>query len=101
MHALLVEQAVIIARKLGFPLAITEMVTDNDTGEIPDCIAFKGGGDSLLIECKTSRANLLVDRKKIFRIYPEIGMGMFRLMLLGPDMKEVKTYVPIQITSNT
>lgn len=65
----------------GSRIVLTEMVTSNL--EIPDIIGFKSGF-SILIECKTSRSDFLVDKKKSFRIYPEDGMGNYRLFLC-PD----------------
>lgn len=47
------------------------------TSEIPDAIGFQSG-QSMLIECKVSRADFLADRKKIFRRNPFMGMGTFR-----------------------
>lgn len=49
-------------------------------GEQPDCIGFRSGV-SCLIECKTSRADFLADRKKRFRVDPSLGMGDWRFML--------------------
>lgn len=49
-------------------------------GEQPDCLGFRSGV-SCLIECKTSRADFLADRKKRFRIDPQKGMGDWRFML--------------------
>lgn len=49
-------------------------------GEIPDIIAWKSGF-SFLIECKISKADFLEDQKKHFRIYPDRGMGHYRLFL--------------------
>jgi len=47
-------------------------------GEIPDVMAWKSGY-SFLIECKTSRADFLADKKKTFR--KTEGMGHYRLFL--------------------
>ncbi len=49
-------------------------------GEQPDCLGFRSGV-SCLIECKTSRADFLADRKKRFRKDPTKGMGDWRFML--------------------
>lgn len=51
-----------------------------DTGELPDCMGFRTGV-SCLIECKTSRADFLADKKKQFRIDPNKGMGDWRFFL--------------------
>lgn len=50
------------------------------SGELPDALGFRNGA-SCLIECKTSRADFLPDRKKRFRIDPKLGMGDWRFML--------------------
>lgn len=51
-----------------------------NSGEQPDALGFRSGV-SCLIECKTSRADFLADRKKRFRVNPELGMGDWRFML--------------------
>ncbi len=48
--------------------------------ETPDVIGFNHQ-HTVLIEVKTSRSDFLADKKKIFRLYPEQGMGSFRLYL--------------------
>ena len=50
------------------------------TGEQPDCLGFKSGV-SCLIECKTSRADFLVDSRKKFRVDPLLGLGDWRFFL--------------------
>jgi len=50
------------------------------TGEQPDCLGFRNGL-SCLIECKTSRADFLVDKRKKFRVDPSIGLGDWRFFL--------------------
>ena len=52
-------------------------------GEIPDVIAWKSGF-SFVIECKTSRADFLADRKKPHRIIR--GMGHYRLFICPTDL---------------
>lgn len=39
-------------------------------GEQPDAIGWRGGGFSVLVECKVSRSDFIVDRKK-----PRQGLG--------------------------
>lgn len=58
-------------------------------GEQPDCIGFRSGV-SCLIECKTSRADFLADRKKRFRVEPTLGMGDWRFMLTPKDLVKVE-----------
>ena len=54
-------------------------------GETPDIMAWKSGF-SFLIECKNSRSDFLADQKKHFRIYPDKGMGHYRLFLCQTDL---------------
>jgi hypothetical protein len=53
--------------------------------EIPDAIGWKLDG-SFLVECKASRSDFLADRKKLFRICPEQGMGIYRYYMTPPEM---------------
>lgn len=46
--------------------------------EQPDVIGWHGHGGSILIECKTSRADFHADRNKFFRRYEENGVGHVR-----------------------
>jgi len=59
-----------------------------ETGEQPDAIGWRGEV-SILVECKTSRADFLADRKKPFRIRPELGMGDWRLYLCPPQIIQI------------
>lgn len=63
--------------KKGWPVVVTEMMAVTTTGEVPDVLAFKNGA-SLLMECKTSRADFLSDAKKPFRKKATTGMGAYR-----------------------
>jgi len=56
-----------------------------ETGERPDAIGWRGAV-SILVECKTSRADFLVDRKKPFRVRTELGMGDWRFYLCPPQI---------------
>lgn len=58
-------------------VAYKETYTNCSNGEYPDVIGF-GGRGSVLIECKTSRSDFFADKKKLFRMYPELGMGTYR-----------------------
>jgi hypothetical protein len=58
-------------------------------GEQPDALGFRSGV-SCLIECKTSRADFLADRKKRFRVSPETGMGDWRFMLTPKGLIKVE-----------
>ncbi len=74
-HKELVEQAGIWLRNYTqtHTIVITELRTSGT--ETPDAIGFSAQGGTTLIECKTSRADFQADKKKIFRRYPENGMG--------------------------
>ncbi len=65
--------------KCGF--VVTELKAYTESGEVPDCIGFKGNGFSVLVECKTSRPDFTADKKKLFRQQPELGMGLYRFYL--------------------
>lgn len=58
------------------------------SGEQPDCLGFRSSV-SCLIECKTSRADFLADRKKKFRISESLGMGDWRFMLAPKGLIKV------------
>lgn len=64
-------------RKCSF--AFTELACIA-TSEIPDAIGFRSDG-SVLVECKTSRADFLSDKKKYFRIYSHMGVGVYRFFM--------------------
>lgn len=67
----------------GCTVAMSETKGDFN-GENPDAIGFRAGVHrecSVLIECKTSRADYLADAKKPHRIDPSSGMGMYRYFM--------------------
>jgi len=51
--------------------------------ETPDAIGFRSG-ESILLECKTSRNDFFHDRKKPHRRVPQIGVGKYRFYFV-PD----------------
>ena len=53
--------------------------------EQPDVIGWRGNGDSVLVECKASKADLRVDRHKPWRRDPSLGMGRQRWMFLSAE----------------
>ncbi|MEG0983076.1 hypothetical protein [Algoriella sp.] len=65
-----------ILKKCSF--AFKEMKCLNN--EIPDVIGFRSNV-SFLIEAKTSKSDFLIDKKKPFRIKPELGVGDFRFFI--------------------
>jgi hypothetical protein len=56
------------------------------TGEVPDVIAWKASCQSVLVECKVSRADFLADANKAFRVKPEDGLGSKRLYMAPAGM---------------
>lgn len=79
-HKILVEMGARFLKNFGCGIVLKELVSLNNTGEIPDVFGMKFG-DSILIECKTSRADFIADKKKLFRMHPEMGMGQYRAFL--------------------
>jgi len=63
--------------------ALKELTTH--APETPDVIGWKNG-DSILIECKTSRADFLADQKKDFRLWPVQGAGNYRFYLTNQGL---------------
>jgi hypothetical protein len=61
-------------------VVLSELKTCNS--EIPDGLGFKAvGGESILVECKTTRADFLSDKKKFFRRNEWAGMGDKRFFM--------------------
>jgi hypothetical protein len=71
---------------VGCGFVLKEMSAGIETADI---IGWKWG-ESILIECKASRADFLRDKDKYFRQYPEYGMGRYRFYLCPPDMIKEK-----------
>ncbi len=81
-HAQLVKCAVDWLRRYRCVIVLSEQTCAS--GEIPDAIGWKGACRSVVVECKTSRADFLADREKPFRRDPTLGMGCERYYLT-PD----------------
>lgn len=64
----------------GCSIVVTEISCVSRTMEIPDAIGWREGM-TVLVECKTSRADFLADRKKAFRLNPDRGMGTVRYFM--------------------
>src|SRR6201996_5282982 len=79
-HAQLVARAADWLRhKYGCGIVLSEQYCV--TGEVPDVIGWKASCQSVLVECKVSRADFLADANKSFRLRPEEGLGSRRLYL--------------------
>ena len=59
------------------------------TGEQPDAIGFRNNV-SIMIECKSSRADFLADKKKPFRKNPVDGIGDWRFYMCPIGMIKVE-----------
>ncbi len=65
-----------LRRQYGCGIILSEQYCA--TGEIPDAIGWKGFCYSVVVECKTTRADFLADTNKPFRLKPEEGLGAER-----------------------
>ena len=79
-HAQLVEKAVRWLRHYRCGVVLSEQACVS--GEMPDAIGWKRACHSVLIECKITRSDFLVDRGKPFRLKPEQGVGCERFYLV-------------------
>jgi hypothetical protein len=78
-HEKLVKTAVAWLRRYGCGVVLSEQSCAS--GETPDAIGWKRACHSVVVECKISRADFLVDRDKPFRMKPDKGMGCERFYL--------------------
>jgi hypothetical protein len=87
-HAQLVEKAVRWLRTYRCGVVLSEQACTS--GEMPDAIGWKKACHSVMVECKVSRADFLVDREKPWRQKPERGVGSERFYLTLPGLIEVE-----------
>jgi hypothetical protein len=78
-HERLVRLAVAWLRRYGCGVVLSEQICRS--GETPDAIGWKGRCRSVVVECKVTRSDFLVDRDKPWRIRPETAMGCERFYL--------------------
>ena len=83
-HAQLVEKAVRWLRSYRCGVVLSEQACAS--GEMPDAIGWKKACHSVLIECKASRADFLVDREKPWRQKPLRAVGNERFYLALPGL---------------
>ncbi|ADW76549.1 hypothetical protein Rahaq_4974 (plasmid) [Rahnella aceris] len=77
-------------RNNGFKVAFHDrFIAAVSTGEQPDALAFRNLA-SCLIEAKVSRSDFLADRKKRFRVNPELGMGDWRFFICEPGLISIE-----------
>jgi hypothetical protein len=86
-HAQLVEKAVRWLRYYRCGVILSEQACTS--GEMPDAIGWKQACHSVLVECKVSRSDFLVDRQKPFRLKPQKGVGSERFYLTPPHLLDV------------
>ncbi len=60
------------------------------SGEMPDAIGWKKTCQSVLVECKISRADFLADRDKPFRQQPQTGVGCERYYLVPKGLVRIE-----------
>ena len=85
-HAELVDLA---AKWLKNTKRCTVIVTElcsSYLSETPDALGWKNCNHTVLVECKTSRADFLRDSKKAFRRFWEMGLGQSRFFLCEPGL---------------
>ena len=83
-HAQLVAKAVRWLRSYRCGVVLSEQACAS--GEMPDAIGWKKACHSVMVECKVSRADFLVDREKPWRQKPERGVGSERFYLSLPGL---------------
>lgn len=91
-HAQLVERAVRWLRYYRCGVVLSEQACVS--GEMPDAIGWKQAHHSVLVECKVTRADFLVDRVKPFRQKPEKGVGSERFYLTPPSLITLEELPP-------
>ena len=83
-HSRLVDEAVRWLRKYRCGIVLSEQSCCS--GETPDAIGWKGQNHSVVVECKISRADFLVDASKPWRANPECALGCERYYLAPQKM---------------
>jgi hypothetical protein len=91
-HAQLIERAVRWLRSYRCGVVLSEQACAS--GEMPDAIGWKRGCHSVLVECKTSRADFLADREKPWRRKPENGAGCERFYLTPAGLVRPQELAP-------
>ena len=86
-HAELVQISVRWLRTTrGCGVVLAEMVCANRLNIIPDALGWRAAAWSILVECKTSRADFLADRKKPIHQLPDSGPGQERWYITPPNL---------------
>jgi hypothetical protein len=64
------------------------------SGETPDAIGWRGKNHSVVVECKISRADFLIDKQKPWRVDSECALGCERFYLAPAGMISEKELLP-------
>jgi hypothetical protein len=91
-HGQMVEKAVRWLRSCRCGVVLSEQACAS--GEMPDAIGWKRACHSVLVECKVTRADFLVDRGKPFRQKPQHGVGCERFYLAPARLIHVEELPP-------
>jgi hypothetical protein len=86
-HRQMVERAVAWLRSYRCGVVLSEQACVS--GEVPDAIGWKGSCHSVLVECKVSRSDFLIDREKPFRRKPQSALGCERFYFTPRGMISV------------
>lgn len=72
----------------GCSSAFAEVKSGSNGGEIVDAVGLRtaDGTETIVVEAKVSRSDFLADKKKSFRINPELGMGDYRYYICPEGM---------------
>jgi hypothetical protein len=84
-HSQLVNEAVRWLR-VKYRCGIVLSEQSCSSGETPDAIGWKGRNHSVVVECKISRPDFLVDSAKPWRIDPDSALGCERFFLAPAEM---------------
>lgn len=89
-HDYLVERAAKWLKSFGCGIVFDDRFqARTESGERPDAIGFRHDV-SVLIECKATRSDFLSDKRKKFRIDPQLGVGDWRFYLCPPGIIKVE-----------
>jgi hypothetical protein len=91
-HQALVQKAVGWLRSYGCGVVLSEQSCAS--GEVPDAIGWKRACHSVVVECKVSRSDFLVDREKSFRRKAQTGMGCERYYLAPSGLIDTQELPP-------
>jgi len=87
VHNELIETGVKWLRAKKCPVVLTEIT--GGAREQPDVFGLHSNGTTTLIECKASRPDFFADAKKVTRVHPRLGIGLFRYYLTPKELLDV------------